>query len=164
MPRVVACGSRQNAYESFKTAHAAQDNKTVLLLVDAEELVTAEAPWQHLKTRDGWERPDHATNDQCHLMVEIMESWFLADPQALETFYGQGYRPDALPPNQHVERIAKQGVLNGLVRATQDTAKGRYKKGTHSFEILEKLDPEKVTNASPHAKRFIESLVETRRD
>lgn len=167
MPRVVACGSRWNAYESFKTAHAAQGNKTVLLLVDAEgpvTAVTAESPWQHIKTHDGWERPDHATDDQCHLMVQIMESWFLADPRALKTFYGQGYRPDALPPDQHVERIAKQDVLNGLARATRDTAKGRYDKGTHSFRILEKLDPEKVTNASPHAKRLIELLGETGRD
>ena len=163
MPRVVACGSRRNAYESFKTAHAGQE-KTVLLLVDAEGPVTAESPWQHLKTRDGWDRPDHATDDQCHLMVQIMESWFLADPQALKAFYGQGYRPDALPPDQDVERIAKQDVINGLVRATRDTAKGRYDKGTHSFQILEKLNPKKVTNASPHAKRFIESLVETGRD
>ena len=62
MPRVVACGSRRNAYESFKTAHAGQDT-TVLLLVDAEGPVTAESPWQHLEICDGWERPDHATDD-----------------------------------------------------------------------------------------------------
>lgn len=37
-------------------------------------------------------------------------------------------------------------------------------KGTHSFRILEKVDPEKVTNASPHAKRLIELLGETGRD
>lgn len=162
MPRVVACGSRRNAYESFKTAHAGQDT-TVLLLVDAEGPVTAESPWHHLEIHDNWERPDHATDDHCHLMVQIMESWFLADPQTLKTFYGQGYRPDALPSDQHVERIAKRDVLNGLARATRDTAKGRHDKGTHSFRILEKLDPETITNASPHAKRLIELLGETGR-
>lgn len=113
MPRVVACGSRRNAYESFKTAHAGQDT-TVLLLVDAEGPVTAESPWQHLEIHDNWDRPDHATDDQCHLMVQIMESWFLADPQTLKTFYGQGYRPDALPSDQHVERIAKRDVSTAL--------------------------------------------------
>ena len=96
--------------------------------------------------------------------LQIMESWFLADPRALKAFYGQGYRPDALPCNRYVERIAKRDVLNGLARATQDTAKGRYDKGMHSFRILEKLDPETITNASPHAKRLIELLGETGRD
>ena len=38
------------------------------------------------------------------------------------------------------------------------------RKGTHGFRILEKLDPETVTNASPHAKRLIELLGETGRD
>ena len=100
----------------------------------------------------GGPRPDGVADDQCHLMVQIMESWFLADRGALEEFYGQGYRGNALPQHPQIEQIAKQDVLNGLDRAARDTSKRGYNKGSHSFEILAKLDPEKVQNASPHAK------------
>ena len=130
-----------------------------MLLVDAEEPVNETGPWQHLNNRDGWSRPDGATDDQCHLMVQIMESWFLADGDALKEFYGQGYRQNALPQNPQIERIAKDDVLDGLDRAAQNTSKRGYDKGSHSFEILAKLDAEKVKIASPHAKRFIESLL-----
>ena len=160
MPRIIACGGRDIAYDKFKIAHVNQDG-TSLLLVDSERPVDQAGPWEHLEgAPDEWSRPDGATDDQCHLMVQIMESWFLADRDALEEFYGQGYRENALPQNPRIERIAKQDVLDGLDRAARETSKRGYNKGSHSFEILAKLDPEKVRNASPHAKRFIEALLQ----
>ena len=91
-------------------------------------------------------------------MVQVMESWFLADREALEAFYGQGYRSNALPPEQNVEQIPKQDVFKGLDQAARDTSKGNYSKGKHGFEILEMLDPAKVRKASPYADRFIKAL------
>ena len=133
-----------------------------MLLVDAEGPVSAPAtaaqPWQHLQARDGWERPPRATDGQCHLMVQVMESWFLADREALGAYYGQGFRAGSLPQNPNVEQVAKDDVLNRLEQATRDTNKGRYNKGKHSFDLLERLVPSKVTNASPYAKRFIDAL------
>ena len=94
MPEIVASGSRRNAYEDFKTRHrnTADKNEGALLLVDAERAVGETGPWQHLKDSDGWDRPDSATDDQCHLIVQAMESWFLADRTALGEFYGQGFQ------------------------------------------------------------------------
>ncbi len=69
MPRVVACGGRQNAYDSFCTALASPREGPPMLLVDSEEPVNAAGPWEHLHARDGWVRPRAATDDQCHLMV-----------------------------------------------------------------------------------------------
>ena len=160
MPEIVASGSRRNAYEDFKTRHrnTADKNEGALLLVDAERAVGETGPWQHLKDSDGWDRPDSATDDQCHLMVQAMESWFLADRTALGEFYGQGFQQNALPSNPQIEQVPKGDVLHGIRRATDSTTKGRYDKGSHSFEILATIDPAKVTNASPHAKRFIETL------
>ena len=155
MPKIVACGSRGNAYQSFCIAHASEKGPA-MLLVDAEEPVTASGPWQHLKDRDRWDRPDTATDDQCHLMVQAMESWFLADKDALQSFYRQGFRSQDLPQDLAIENIPKLEVFNGLSRATRNTK--RYKKGTDSFEILEKLDPQKVRNASDYADRFICAL------
>ena len=157
MPRIVACGSRQNAYDSFKTAHVHEDGN-VMLLVDAEAPVTSQEPWQHLNARDGWERPDAATNEQCHLMVQVMESWFLADVDVLASFYGNGFRRVSLPQNPNIEQVSKQDIDDGLTDATRHVTKGRYSKGKHSFEILAKLDPAKVRKASPYADRLISAL------
>ena len=55
MPRIVACGSRNDAYDSFRTA--LDRGERAMLLVDAEEPVSTSGPWQHLKARDGWNRP-----------------------------------------------------------------------------------------------------------
>ena len=114
MPRIVACGSRRDAYESFETAQVKMGN--AMLLVDAEAPVTSQGPWQHLRAIDGWARPPNATDEQCHLMVQVMESWFLADADALSSFYGQGFRKQALPQNPNVEDVSKQDVLLGPSR------------------------------------------------
>ena len=158
MPKIIASGSRDEAYGDFKAAHA-QRSDTAMLLVDAEEEVTASSAWAHLRSRDNWRRPTGATNDQCHLMVQVMESWFLADRQALETFYVRDFRSNVLPGNPNIEQISKRDVLNGLKRASRATQKGSYDKGKHSFEILAAVDPAKVTAASPYARRFVQTLL-----
>ncbi len=161
-PEVVLCGSRTHAFEDFKNAPA-DGQSLALLLVDAERPVKAPAanakPWEHLKqSPDGWIRPKTVTDEQCHLMVEVMESWFLADVEALETYYDQGFRKSALPRNPKIEAVPKQDIIKGLEQATRATRKKNYNKGKHSFEILALLDPAKVRKQSPFADRFFEEL------
>ena len=115
---VVLCGSRTHAFEDFKNAPA-DGQSLALLLVDAERPVKAPAvnakPWEHLKqSPDGWIRPKTVTDEQCHLMVEVMESWFLADVEALETYYDQGFKRSMLPRNTNIESVSKQDVIRGL--------------------------------------------------
>ena len=156
MPSIVACGSRNDAYDRFKTAQA--NGEVAMLLVDAEKPVTAVGPWEHLKGRDNWDRPAGTTNQQCQLMVQVMETWFLADVDALESYYGQGFRRQALPQNPIIEDVPKRDLEIRLNQATRDTQKGPYSKGKHSFEILERLDRAKVVGASPYANRLIEAI------
>ena len=87
-----------------------------------------------------------------------MESWFLADLGSLAGYYGSGFRSGAIPRWPAIEGVPKGDVISKLGSATRDTTKGAYHKGQHGFEILGTLDPNKVTNASPHAKRFVDSL------
>ena len=156
MPRIVACGSREKAYDKFKIAHT--NNGIAMLLVDAEGPVTVSSAWQHLREHDGWPRPARATDYQCHLMVQVMESWFLADREALARFYGTGFRSGSIPQWPNIEQVPKPDIYEKLDNSTRGTTKGGYHKGRHSFEILGRLDPNKVAGASPHAKRLFESL------
>ena len=168
-PRIVACGSRRDAFDSFCTA--INNGEDALLLVDSEEAVSAQhqqgqpnnwQPWVHLKARqgDGWDKPQHSVDTDCHLMVQVMESWFLADRETLKAFFGQGFKENALPAaNNDIEVIAKQQVYNSLAQATSNCkTKAAYGKGEHSFKLLTKIDTAKVTQASPWAKRFVDEL------
>ena len=131
-----------------------------MLLVDSEGPVTAPSPWLHLKARDNWDRPNGATEEQCHLMVQVMETWFLADREALQSYYGQGFRERGLPPqNRNIEDIDKGDVLDILNRVARGTKKKSYNKGRDSFKILEKLDPAKVIQASGQASGYAGRLI-----
>ncbi len=93
-----------------------------------------------------------------HLMVQCMESWFLADVSALEAFFGQGFRSAAIPRRDDIERIPKDDVLDQLKSASSGSNKRAYRKGSHSHLILALIDPEKVIQRSPFAKRLIDTL------
>ena len=167
MPRIVACGSRENAYHSFCTA--VENGEPAMLLVDSESPVSAASqketpsqwkPWRHLNRSQGdnWEKPKDSDETDCHLMVQCMESWFLTDRKTLQSFFGQGFNTKALPnTSTRVESIAKENIYQSLANATKSCkTKSKYGKGEHSFKLLAKIDPEKVTQASPWAKRFVD--------
>ena len=156
MPRFVPCGSRQIAFRDF--SKAVTEGETALLLVDAEEPVKSQRPWQHLKDCDNWDQPKAATDDQCHLMVQVMESWFLADTAALKSYFRQGFQEGALPQNPRIEQVPKEDIERRLKQATRNSSKGEYSKGKHSFEILAEIDPAKVRQQSPYAERFLSTL------
>jgi hypothetical protein len=161
MPSVVRCGGRRQAYERFRTSHEnAGGDDFPILLVDSEAPVGATSAWEHVRLRpgDGWARPERASEDQIHLMVQAMEAWFHADKGALGEYYGQSFRMAGLSQRTDIEDIPKADLLAGLQRATKDCQKGEYSKGEHSFQILALIDPVTVRAASPFAARFLHLL------
>ena len=162
MPRVFAAGGRADAWRDFRTALAeAGENDFIVLLVDSEAPVRDDrTPWGHLREQDNWDRPNGATEQHAHLMVQCMESWFLADMDALAGFFGDGFNGGALPRRPDIENVSKRDVERGLKRATRPSGKGEYHKGRHSFEVLATVDPGRVVNGSPHAKRLIDTLLD----
>lgn len=166
-PRVVACGCRQDAYESFCTS--VKNGEEALLLIDSEAPINPQheqgkpdtwLPWQHLKLRpdDRWDKPTNAANTDCHLMVQVMESWFIADRATLKAYFGQHFKENQLPAvGNTIESVAKKTIYGALKAATHGCkTKGEYGKGAHSFEILALIDPAKVQDKSPWAKRFVD--------
>ena len=162
MPRVVACGSRQRAYDQFCTAiNEAEADSFIVLLVDSETAVAAsDSPWEHLRKRDKWAQPSAAEDDSAQLMVQCMEAWFVADRQSLGAYFGKDFKAAALPARDDVEAIAKGDLERTLKQATRSCSKGKgtYRKGRHSFELLGCLEPNKVMESSPHARRLIDTL------
>jgi hypothetical protein len=172
MPRIVACGSRNDAYADY--CRALDNGEDALLLVDSEESIVLPQngrchnanesktwnPWYHLEISANWTKPQNAREEACHLMVQLMEAWFLADVETLKEYYGEGFNEHNLPKRTDIENIDRDIVGNSLRRATIRTKKGVYDKGKHSFEILKIIDPKKVMARSPWTQRFVTLLSE----
>ena len=60
MPRIVACGGRQSAFDMFRTA--CESHRTAVLLIDSEDCVEGTSSWEHLARRpgDGFVAPKNA--------------------------------------------------------------------------------------------------------
>lgn len=165
--RIVPCGGRGSAYKVF--CKAIEEGEDAMLLVDSEEPMSPQhqtdknisewQPWDHLKCRDHWNKPNGSNDTDCHLMVQIMETWFLTDAGNLQKFFGAGFNSYSLPSEtDSIESIRKGKVFAVLEEASRNTKKGAYKKSAHSFELLSCICPDKVTKRSPWARRFVDEL------
>ncbi|MEE8452221.1 MAG: DUF4276 family protein, partial [Thermoguttaceae bacterium] len=119
--------------------------------------------WEHLKNRPGdhWDNPG-VENEHCHLMVQTMEAWLIADREKFKEYYGQGFQENALPNNPNVEQIGKDTLEDALKRATRNTKKGEYHKTRHAPEILERIRLSEVATAekAKHCKRLRDKLLD----
>jgi hypothetical protein len=91
-------------------------------------------------------------------MVQVMETWFLADRQTLRDYYGQGFMENRLPGNTDVEQIPKDDVESRLAAATEPTKKGKYHKTRHAPDLLAMIDVSKLRSVSPACDRLFKSL------
>lgn len=154
--QIIACGPRTKAFSAFEMALATHPEAYNILLVDAEGPVST-SPWQHLQDHDNW-RVSGLDDQHCHLMVQTMEAWLIADKEALARFYGPGFREGVLPQHAHVEQIDKNTLLSAIQAATRHTSKGEYHKIRHGCVLLAHLESAKVRRAAPHCERLFITL------
>ena len=157
MPRLFACGGRSSTFENFKTALAnAYPGDYVAMLIDSEDPITAPSAWGHLKQRDAWDKPANASDEQVLFMATCMETWIVADRQALTSHY-KNLKESALPPLIDLENRKRHDVQENLILATRNCANA-YAKGKRSFKILGELTPETLTQHLPNFKRAVDIL------
>ena len=87
-------------------------------------------------------------------MVQIMESWFLADVDALKAVF-KGVSKAAITGNPNVEEIPKADAFERLNKA----ANGEYHKVKHGMKLLELIDPAKVRKAAPNCDRMFKVIL-----
>lgn len=160
LPRIIPCGSRNEAMQDFRRAIASPETGTkYLLLVDSESPCPLSDPWVHLLKDGGdhYSSPANATADQCHLMTQATEAWFVADRAALKKVYGKGFDEGPLPAPQNAELQSKADLQSALNRAAKSTKRQKYQK-SHAPDIIGELDPATVGKHCPWAKRFFDHL------
>ena len=161
--RFICCGGRQQAYDNFRAALHANPERVNVLLVDSEEPITGKTAQDHathLTQRDGWNFTGIVL-ERVHLMVQCMEAWIVADPDALAQFYGQRFARRNLPARENLEEEPKPDIYDKLARATRNTQKGEYGKIRHASQLLQRIDATKVAQRCPRFATFTRWLTES---
>jgi len=142
MPRLFACGPRNETFDDFKVAIAGGTaGDYVAMWIDSEDpMADPEATWEHLRHRDHWARPADASDDQVLFMTTCMETWIVADHAALADHYGHNLQISAVPPLVDLESRSRHAIQDALFHATRNCSNA-YKKGERSFDILSGLTP-----------------------
>lgn len=158
--RVIPSSNTQETYKDFMKSVRVSPESFNLLLVDSDDAVTEnETARVFLQKKYRKWNLQTIEDEQCHLMAQIMESWFIADVSALKEFYGQEFKESAVPKNRNVESIEKERVESSLKTATVKTQKGEYHKIGHGARILEIIDPGKVRAAATHCGELFDSIL-----
>lgn len=149
-PSVIACGSRQSAYEKFREHLESTSAAPALLLVDAEEVLTS-SPWAHVGTRkgDGWKLPSLATDDDLCFMAVVMETWCVADGERVRAWLGLN-EPYAAPTD--IEQRSKTDIYAMLEKLTEGLWNTKSK--ARSYDYLEQLSASHLENACPEFRRL----------
>ena len=153
---LVCCGPRDEAFQRFRNAVNNGDDVVNILLVDAEGPVSQSAR-AHLQGRDK-EDLRFASGDTIHLMVQAMEAWVVADPAALATFYGRGFRAQKLPRAANLETVSRVDLIRRLSQATERTQKGPYHKIQHASHLLTRIDANKAMKRCGHCDELFTAL------
>ena len=158
---LIICGSTEITCKIFSQADKISQSEFLALLVDSDVAVSEdETPKSFLQKQPKLKKCDlkNVAENQCHLMVQVMETWFLADVDALKNHFGNDFKESKLRKNKKVEEIAKDDVLNSLKEATKDGKKGGYHKIQDGAKLLELINPNKVREAAPHCRRLFEII------
>jgi hypothetical protein len=140
--------------QDYRDGRKANPDAWNFLLLDSDETIAGDLA-------DLCARKDLAGfSDSVFWMAQIMEAWFLTDPESLSKYYRDGFRKDALVGNPQVEQIPKSDVYARLRAATQGTQRREYHKTRHAPDLLAKIKPELVRAAAPHCKRLFNALLE----
>ena len=119
---IIVGGGQQEAFALFNSQlgrHVGQEptEPKPLLFVDSEEAVAdGHGVWDHLQRRSyhRFQRPAAADDNSAFMMVQAMETWLLADQQALTRYFGAMLDTavwKGLPP---LETVTKQDALENL--------------------------------------------------
>jgi len=157
--RVVCCGGRREAHSRYAAARAKAEC-SVLMLVDSENAVEEDSR-EHLARQDNWADLASVPVEEIHMMVQVMETWLIADQSALQRYYGHGLRDKEIPGDEDLEGVPKADILSALHRATMHTQKGGYRKISHARRLLELTHAGTVRARCGHCELLFKALAST---
>lgn len=141
-PRIVAKGSRTEAFNALKTGLNDPTLDVVFLLIDSEDPVeNNEKTWEHLANRRGdqWVKPENASDKHILFMTTAVETWVLADIKVRK-----GMKCD-----KSMESLTKESVRQMLSKMTG----GRYDKSIDiQSEFIFEINPNNLSDLPSFAR------------
>ncbi len=156
---IIVSGSTTETIKGFLNAVRYYPNAQSFVLIDADGPVNKEPSFFMADKVRGYY--PHQYRQTSHLMVQVMESWFLADSESLIRYYGQNFNRGSLPGASDIERVSKSDVFTALRKATSKTQKGSYHKIQHASELLKIINPEIVSRKATHCRSLFIALEDT---
>ncbi len=137
--KVIPCGNDQSTKDRWEREKTNKPDDTHLLLVDSD----GPAP--------------QPPQENQFFMVQVMESWFLADKDRLSEYFGRGFNRNALP-KAPVETVSGRDVLSSLKLAIKGTNKSDYHKVKHGGDLLMRIRVDVARQNAPNFDRLLKKL------
>lgn len=150
LPKIILGDGKTKAIDKFKNNQLKGD--LFLLLIDLDK------PKKE-KEADLLENKLVAQKDNVFYMIQEMESWFLSQPEILDTFYGidnQRKKVSEKMPEKKASDFVNPDEK--LIELTKNTKKGEYHKIRHGVELLKLLDATQLEKDFPDFKNLIDKM------
>ena len=158
---LVAGGSQIETVKDFLRYCRSNPHQLNVLLIDSENPVTnTTQAINSLRSHSSWYANAACSDEQINFMVQAMEAWFIADPQALTELFGQNFRINALPNPQNAESTTPGELVAAIRRELRRSSSRRrdYDKVADGAKLLQLIDPARVSQHCPHFKRLTDFL------
>ena len=115
--KLIAGGPGPEAVKDFLRVCRTRPYQLNILIIDSEGPVpnTVHAI-RTLRANSFWDQDVVCDDDQINFMVQAMEAWFIADPEALIKCYGQDFNINLLPNPQNAESTAPSETVAAIHR------------------------------------------------
>ena len=91
-------------------------------------------------------------------MVTSMETWIVADREAIKAKFSNCWRKNSLPSLTDLEAKGRKAIFDALVDTTRDCGKRKYAKGKISFDMLQRVSPKTLKKHLPSFVRVVRIL------
>ena len=159
---MIAGGSNAETVKDFLRSCRRNPSDLNVLLIDSEGPASSAAEAiRALRSRSYWDANAATEDGQINFMVQAMEAWFIADPQALASHFGNGFAAGRLLNPQNAESISPNGLtdsINQALRGIGGRRRKKYDKVSDGARLLAKIDEATVRRNCPAFGRLMDFL------
>ena len=161
--KMIAGGPNAETVKDFLRSCRENPSDVNILLIDSEGPVPrAVGAIRALRSRNYWDANAAPEEDErINFMVQAMESWFIADPRALERHFGNGFGAGSLPNPQNAESVSPNGLtdsINQALRAIGGSRRRKYDKVRDGARLLALINEATVRQNCPSFRRLMDFL------
>ena len=160
---MIAGGSNAETVKDFLRSCRRNPSDLNVLLIDSEGPAPSVAEAiRALRSRSYWDANAAPDDGQLNFMVQAMEAWFIADPQAMAGHFGNGFAAGRLPHPQNAESISPNELtdsINQALRSIGGRRRKKYDKARDGARLLALIDEATVRQNCPAFGRMTDFLL-----